>query len=79
MLVVMCDYLCHLLQDEHFPLFFGYLCSLSLKESLVKQLRIAFKRLKLESDSVCVANFTNKQMVLNVVLVIKLYLGCELI
>ena len=26
-----------------------------------------------------VANFTNKHMILNVVLVIKLYLGCELI
>ena len=27
----------------------------------------------------CVSNFTNKHMILNVVLVIKLYLGCKLI
>jgi len=55
---------------------------LSLKESLVKQLRITFKRLLSLTvcvcTCVCVCNFTNKHMILNLVLVIKLYLGCEL-
>ena len=49
---------------------------------LVKQLRITFKRLLTwvwQCVCVCVANFTNRHMILNVVLVIKLYLGCELI